>query len=78
MAGYKYEWRCPNCGTELQLKMRVTQTKRKCPHCGLPITPQDIDRYTAEKKKSIERGGLIVASVFLLIAVLLWIAVHGR
>jgi hypothetical protein len=44
MAGYKYHYRCPNCGTQLQLKMRVTQTKRRCPHCATPITPQEIDR----------------------------------
>jgi hypothetical protein len=44
MAGYKYFWTCPACGTELQLKMRVTQTKRKCPHCGFQVTPEEIDR----------------------------------
>ncbi len=44
MSGYKYDWTCPNCGTYLQLKMRVTQTKRKCPHCGFRVTPEEIDR----------------------------------
>ena len=49
MAGYKYDWKCPSCGTRLQLKMRVTQTKRKCPHCGHPVTPEEIDRQGAWK-----------------------------
>ena len=49
MAGYKYDWKCPSCGTSLQLKMRVTQTKRKCPHCGHPVTPEEIDRQGAWK-----------------------------
>ncbi|MBX3268328.1 MAG: hypothetical protein KF831_16635 [Acidobacteria bacterium] len=43
MAGYKYFWTCPNCGTSLELKMRVTQTRRKCPHCGFLVTPEEID-----------------------------------
>lgn len=55
MAGYKYDWKCPNCGTQLQLKMRVTQTKRKCPHCGNPVTAEDID-FQAKWNKI---GGLI-------------------
>jgi len=50
VAKYKYEYRCPECGTQLELKMRVTQTRRKCPHCGKPITPQEIDRQAAEKQ----------------------------
>ena len=44
MAGYKYFWTCPNCRTTLQLKMRVTQTTRKCPQCGFVVTPEEIDR----------------------------------
>lgn len=44
MSGYKYFWTCPNCSTSLQLKMRVTQTTRKCPHCGFVVTPEEIDR----------------------------------
>jgi hypothetical protein len=46
---YKYHWACPKCATRLELKMRVTQTKRKCPHCGHPITPEDIDLQEAER-----------------------------
>lgn len=48
MAGYRYEYRCPNCGTQLQLRMRVTQTRRRCPECGHPVTPQEIDRQRVE------------------------------
>lgn len=44
MAGYKYHWKCPKCGTKLVLKMRTTITKRKCPHCGFLVTPEEIDR----------------------------------
>lgn len=43
MAGYKYEYRCPQCGTQLVFKMRVTLTKRRCPQCGMLITPEEID-----------------------------------
>jgi hypothetical protein len=34
--------------------MRVTQTKRKCPHCGVLVTPQEIDRQTTERQHSFE------------------------
>jgi DNA-directed RNA polymerase subunit M/transcription elongation factor TFIIS len=54
MAGYKYIYVCPKCKTYLELKMRVTQTKRKCPQCGTPITPQEIDRQTRERNKRNE------------------------
>jgi predicted RNA-binding Zn-ribbon protein involved in translation (DUF1610 family) len=56
MAGYKYFWKCPSCGTELQLKMRVTQTKRKCPHCGELVTPQEIDRQDAARRRAFAIG----------------------
>ena len=39
----RYYWICPQCGTKLSLNKRVTQTKRRCPHCGTPITVVDID-----------------------------------
>lgn len=51
MAKYKYEYQCPSCGTQLELKMRVTQTKRKCPHCGTPITPEEIDSQKAVQEE---------------------------
>ena len=56
MGGQRYDYRCPNCGTQLELRMRVTQTKRKCPHCGSPITPEEIDRQQAEMQKRMEEG----------------------
>ena len=34
---------CPKCGTQLPFKMRIMQTKGKCPHCGEPITPEELD-----------------------------------
>jgi preprotein translocase subunit Sss1 len=27
--------------------MRVTMTQRKCPHCGFPVTPEEIDRQNS-------------------------------
>ena len=80
MAGYKYEWQCPNCGTQLQLKMRVTQTKRKCLHCATLVTPQEIDRQTAEKTRSVQMGGLLVMIfiLFILVACGLSTGLFGR
>jgi len=49
MAGFQYFWTCPSCGTELELRKRVTQTKRRCPHCGDPVTFQEIDRQGVER-----------------------------
>lgn len=62
MAGYKYDWKCPSCGTTLQLKMRVTQTKRKCPQCGHPVTPEEIDRQAA-LWTSLWGGGCLIIVV---------------
>ena len=47
----KYYWRCPSCGTRLELRQRVTLTKRKCPHCATPITPEAIDYETNLSKE---------------------------
>src|SRR5690349_24538979 len=60
MGGFKYDWRCPNCGTTLKLKMRATQTKRKCPHCGSAITPAEID-----KQATLQAIGGFIASLCL-------------
>jgi predicted RNA-binding Zn-ribbon protein involved in translation (DUF1610 family) len=65
MAGYKYFWQCPSCSTSLELKMRVTQTKRKCPHCGHAITPEEIDRQEAERNKPM---GCITGLIIIVIA----------
>ena len=51
---YKYEYCCPICGTCLELKMRVTQTKRRCPQCGTPITPEEIDRQAVAAQQRLE------------------------
>lgn len=66
MAGYKYQWKCPNCGTSIQLKMRVTQTKRKCPHCGTLVTSEEID-----KQASMNAVGGLIASLTIVAAILL-------
>jgi transposase len=49
MASYPY--RCPKCKTEVVLRQRVTQTKRKYSYCGTPITIAEIDRQEQEKIK---------------------------
>jgi DNA-directed RNA polymerase subunit RPC12/RpoP len=53
MAKYKYHYECPQCGTQLELKMRVTQTKRRCPRCGTPITPEEIDQQEEERRRRL-------------------------
>lgn len=65
MGGYKYFWTCPNCGTSLQLKMRVTQTTRKCPQCGFVVTPEEIDR---QKWYGAVASLIIVGLIWLLCA----------
>jgi predicted RNA-binding Zn-ribbon protein involved in translation (DUF1610 family) len=73
VAGFKYEYTCPNCGSYLVLKMRVTITRRRCPECGTPITPHEID-IQRERQKLIEmlgKGcGCLVAIVMLVVPVL--------
>ncbi len=47
--------------------MRVTQTKRKCPHCGFLVTPKEIDRQKLEldrQKRYIAVAGFIVLMLF--------------
>jgi hypothetical protein len=50
VAGYKYEYTCPKCETNLEFMKRVTLTKRSCPQCGKPITPEEIDRQQQMKR----------------------------
>lgn len=78
MAKYKYEYRCPRCGTQLVLKMRTTLTKRRCPHCGLPITPDEIDRQARVRwywqliKRMFQQSGcLAIVAVTTLCSLLL-------
>jgi hypothetical protein len=59
MAKYQYFWKCPTCGTELELKMRVTQTRRKCPHCGAQVTTDEIDRQTELRANATANSDLL-------------------
>lgn len=70
MSGYKYFWTCPNCGTSLQLKMRVTQTKRKCPHCGILVTPQEIDRQQQELNRQKRNSALLILGLIWILFIL--------
>ena len=50
----KYHWICPKCKTSLELRQRVTLTKRRCPECGTSIKTEAIiteaERAAREKK----------------------------
>jgi uncharacterized protein (DUF983 family) len=77
VAKHKYEYECPHCSTRLDLRMRVTQTKRKCPQCGTAITTNEIDRQTVERAKvqmavGIGCVGLLVL-MYVGMRVLLWV-----
>jgi uncharacterized protein (DUF983 family) len=65
MASYPY--RCPECKTEVVLRQRVTQTKRKCSYCGTPITTAEIDRQEQEKIKEKIFGFLIFVGIVIII-----------
>jgi hypothetical protein len=41
--GWTFPYRCYGCDTVIELRQRVTQTKRVCPGCGKPITIAGID-----------------------------------
>lgn len=65
-----YLWRCPKCRTTLELRKRVSLTKRICPHCATPINTDDIDRETSltpeqkrlrEETENREKLGLPIA-----------------
>jgi uncharacterized protein (DUF983 family) len=64
----KYPYRCPECGTEVILRQRVTQTKRKCSYCGIPITTAAIDRQAQEKVKQQAITFLIIIGIAVIIA----------
>jgi DNA-directed RNA polymerase subunit RPC12/RpoP len=42
--GRTFPFNCPGCGTTIQLRQRVTQTRRTCPGCGHRIDVAGIDR----------------------------------
>ena len=48
MATYYFD--CPDCGTSVELRKRVTVSKRTCSHCGFEITPAGIDQTTIARK----------------------------
>lgn len=52
----RYFWSCPQCGTRLELRKRVTITKRRCPHCNALVTPQEIDRQSAESARHAQEA----------------------
>ena len=73
MAGYKFFWQCPNCGSQLELKMRETLRQRYCPRCRFPITPDEIDRQEAEwqrqeaelRRREAERRSRVLRTILL-------------
>jgi hypothetical protein len=69
--GYRYAWTCPKCHTRLDLHKRVTQTKRRCPHCGTPITPEEIDRQAKANAIGCVIGCLIGGPIIIFMFVLL-------
>jgi len=46
--GRVFPYLCRSCGTTVQLRQRVTQTRRVCPGCGLAISRERIDRQIHE------------------------------
>jgi uncharacterized paraquat-inducible protein A len=55
-----YFWQCPKCGTRLELRKRVTVTKRRCPHCNTLVTVQGIDHHTGEANRRHARNFLLL------------------
>ena len=61
----KYHWICPKCKTSLELRQRVTLTKRRCPECGTSIKPEAIiteteraDRERADRERTAREKDL--------------------
>ena len=50
----KYCYVCPDCGTEFELRKRVTITRRRCSHCNLEIRTSEIDSQIAQKERELE------------------------
>ena len=55
MANPSYHYCCPECGTELELRQRVTLTKRRCPNCGRLITPDEIDGQAQQQRIELDK-----------------------
>lgn len=45
-----YFYECSVCGTQLNLRTRMTMRLRRCPQCGHLITPEEIDRQKREQR----------------------------
>jgi hypothetical protein len=55
--------------------MRVTLTKRRCPQCGTPITPEEIDRQAAERARNAAFDlGFLVGVILLFILIFTFFA----
>lgn len=54
MATYYYD--CPDCGTSVELRKRVTVSKRTCSHCGHEITPEGIDQTLIARRAAYEEA----------------------
>lgn len=76
--GRTFPFRCPGCGVTVELRQRVTQTRRTCPGCGFRIDPAAIDRQLdALEPRRRSRGCLggiliVVAIAAAIPAVALW------
>lgn len=72
--GRTFPFHCPDCGTTVKLRQRVTQTKRTCPGCGFQITVKAIDRqleeWEAERQRIMNSWGCSPAMILLFIGVL--------
>lgn len=53
--GRTFPFSCTGCGTEVQLRLRVTQSQRVCPGCGTPITVSGIDQQLDEWEPERQR-----------------------
>lgn len=54
--GRTFPYSCTGCGTTVQLRQRVTQTQRKCPGCGTPITVGAIDKQLDQMEPRRQRA----------------------
>jgi DNA-directed RNA polymerase subunit RPC12/RpoP len=45
----RFAYTCPRCGHEQEFRNRVSQRQRRCPVCGEPVTPEEIDRQMFAK-----------------------------
>ncbi len=68
---------CPQCRTQIEIRSRVTQKKRRCPQCGSEVATGEIDRQV-ERGRSI--GLLVLAGVVaaVLICVLVMVKMQDR